>query len=104
MPNEALPRRGFSAEYFPQFDGVGQRDEPATRHLAATQKSRCGRMHWRHHSRCRCLAIGSSQRFRKALKFVSMTRKSLGLTGDQPKNRFSAPVSPPPVRHSAASA
>jgi hypothetical protein len=23
MPNEKLPARGFSAEYFPQFHGIG---------------------------------------------------------------------------------
>jgi hypothetical protein len=28
MPNETLPARGFSAEYFPQFRGIGQHHEP----------------------------------------------------------------------------
>jgi hypothetical protein len=29
MPNETLPARGFSAEYFPQLHGIGSRHETA---------------------------------------------------------------------------
>jgi hypothetical protein len=45
-PNERLPARGFSAEYFPQFDGIRRHHGTVTCLAAAAQKSQCGRMRW----------------------------------------------------------
>jgi hypothetical protein len=47
VPNERLPARGISAEFFPQFHGIRCQREPAACHPAAAQKSRCGRMPFR---------------------------------------------------------
>jgi hypothetical protein len=44
VPNERLPARGFSAEFFPHFHGIRQYREPAACHPAAAKKSGCGPM------------------------------------------------------------
>jgi hypothetical protein len=79
MPGIRLPACGFSAEYFPQFHGIGQLRESAACHPAAVEKSRCGRMGLGGRIRCRDFAAGSPQRYRKTVRCESMTCKYLSL-------------------------
>jgi hypothetical protein len=86
MPDETLPARGFSAEYFPQFDGTRQHRDSVTCHPPPRKNPDAAACVGKPGKRCRQFAFGLPQRCRKPLEVASMIYKCLSLMEIRSKN------------------
>jgi hypothetical protein len=90
-PNETLPARGFSAEYFPQFHGIGGTTEMSLAMWPPRKNPDAAACAGSRQIRFRQFALGSPQRCRKTLKWASMICKYLSLMEIRSKSPVSCP-------------